>query len=103
MVGGRPRARRRLHEGLPVRRGAGAHAGGGAVRRRAGRLLLAPLLAQPSNLLVLDEPTNDLDLETLDLLEELLGDYAGTVLLVSHDRGAEAAKERRKETAAAAP
>jgi ATP-binding cassette subfamily F protein uup len=51
-----------------------------------GRLLLARALAAPSNLLVLDEPTNDLDLETLDLLEEMLGDYAGTVLLVSHDR-----------------
>jgi ATP-binding cassette subfamily F protein uup len=50
------------------------------------RLLLARLMAQESNLLVLDEPTNDLDVETLDLLEELVADYAGTVLLVSHDR-----------------
>ncbi len=50
------------------------------------RLLLAKLMAQPSNLLVLDEPTNDLDVETLDLLQELLDDYDGTVLLVSHDR-----------------
>jgi ABC transport system ATP-binding/permease protein len=50
------------------------------------RLLLARVLAKPSNVLVLDEPTNDLDLETLDLLQELLDDYAGTVLLVSHDR-----------------
>jgi len=50
------------------------------------RLLLARLFAQPSNLLVLDEPTNDLDVETLDLLEEKLGEYNGTVLLVSHDR-----------------
>ncbi|WP_116131772.1 ABC-F family ATP-binding cassette domain-containing protein [Tropicimonas sp. IMCC34043] len=50
------------------------------------RLLLARILAQPANLLVLDEPTNDLDLETLDLLEELVDDYDGTVLLVSHDR-----------------
>ncbi len=51
-----------------------------------GRLLLARALALPSNLLVLDEPTNDLDLETLDLLQELLADYPGTVLVVSHDR-----------------
>jgi ATP-binding cassette subfamily F protein uup len=51
-----------------------------------GRLLLAVALAKPSNLLILDEPTNDLDLETLDLLQEMLGDYPGTVLLVSHDR-----------------
>ena len=51
-----------------------------------GRLTLAIALARPSNLLVLDEPTNDLDLETLDLLQELLADYKGTVLLVSHDR-----------------
>ncbi len=50
------------------------------------RLLLARLFAQPSNLLVMDEPTNDLDVETLELLEELLSDYAGTLLLVSHDR-----------------
>jgi ATP-binding cassette subfamily F protein uup len=51
-----------------------------------GRLMLARALARPANLLVLDEPTNDLDLETLDLLQELLADYPGTVLLVSHDR-----------------
>jgi ATP-binding cassette subfamily F protein uup len=51
-----------------------------------GRVALAVALARPSNLLVLDEPTNDLDLETLDLLQEMLADYAGTVLLVSHDR-----------------
>jgi ATP-binding cassette subfamily F protein uup len=51
-----------------------------------GRLMLARALAKPSNLLVLDEPTNDLDLETLDVLEELLGTYAGTVILISHDR-----------------
>jgi len=51
-----------------------------------GRMMLARALAIPSNLLVLDEPTNDLDLETLDLLEEMLNDYAGTLLLVSHDR-----------------
>jgi ATP-binding cassette subfamily F protein uup len=51
-----------------------------------GRLVLAKALAQPSNLLVLDEPTNDLDLETLDLLQEMLADYPGTVIVVSHDR-----------------
>jgi ATP-binding cassette subfamily F protein uup len=50
------------------------------------RLLLAKLFATPSNLLVMDEPTNDLDVETLELLEELLADYHGTLLLVSHDR-----------------
>lgn len=50
------------------------------------RLLLARIMARPSNLLILDEPTNDLDIETLDLLEDVLADYAGTVLIVSHDR-----------------
>ncbi len=50
------------------------------------RLLLAKLFARPSNLLVMDEPTNDLDVETLELLEELLAGYQGTLLLVSHDR-----------------
>ncbi len=48
--------------------------------------MLAVALAKPSNLLILDEPTNDLDLETLDLLQEMLGEYKGTILLVSHDR-----------------
>ncbi|UGA46249.1 ABC-F family ATP-binding cassette domain-containing protein [Bradyrhizobium quebecense] len=51
-----------------------------------GRLMLARALAKPSNLLILDEPTNDLDLETLDVLEDMLGDYDGTVILISHDR-----------------
>lgn len=62
----------------------------GPVRTLSGgekaRLLLARLLARESNLLVLDEPTNDLDVETLDLLQEVLDDYDGTVILVSHDR-----------------
>jgi len=51
-----------------------------------GRLMLARALVRPANLLVLDEPTNDLDIETLDLLQEMLADFTGTVLLVSHDR-----------------
>ena len=51
-----------------------------------GRIMLARALSRPSNLMILDEPTNDLDLETLDLLQELLAGYQGTVLLVSHDR-----------------
>ncbi len=51
-----------------------------------GRLMLARALAAPSNLIVLDEPTNDLDIETLDILQELLGEYSGTILIVSHDR-----------------
>jgi ATP-binding cassette subfamily F protein uup len=50
------------------------------------RLSLARALARPSNLIVLDEPTNDLDIETLDVIEEMLGDYRGTVILISHDR-----------------
>jgi ATP-binding cassette subfamily F protein uup len=50
------------------------------------RLILAKIMAQPANLLVLDEPTNDLDVETLDLLQELIADFDGTVLVVSHDR-----------------
>ena len=50
------------------------------------RLMLAKILSQSSNLLVLDEPTNDLDVETLELLEEMLVDFTGTVILISHDR-----------------
>ncbi|MNU59196.1 ABC transporter ATP-binding protein uup [compost metagenome] len=50
------------------------------------RLMLARMLARPSNLLILDEPTNDLDIETLDLLQEIVAGYNGTVILVSHDR-----------------
>ena len=50
------------------------------------RLLLAKIMVKESNLLILDEPTNDLDLETLDLLQEVIAEYPGTVLLISHDR-----------------
>jgi len=53
---------------------------------KKARLLLAKIMARSSNMLVLDEPTNDLDVETLDLMQELLSTYDGTVLLVSHDR-----------------
>ncbi len=70
-----------LFTGEQVRSPISALSGG-----ECGRLALAIALARPSNLLVLDEPTNDLDLETLDLLEEMLSNYQGTVLLVSHDR-----------------
>ncbi len=70
-----------LFQPLQARQPVSALSGG-----ERARLLLARALATPSNMIVLDEPTNDLDLETLDLLEELLGDYAGTILLVSHDR-----------------
>ncbi len=67
----------------PERSRAPIHALSGGERNR---LMLAKLFARPSNLLILDEPTNDLDVETLELLEEILTDYKGTVLLVSHDR-----------------
>ena len=53
---------------------------------KKNRLLLARLFLRPSNLLILDEPTNDLDIETLELLEEVVANYSGTVILVSHDR-----------------
>src|SRR3546814_7503691 len=64
---------------------AGAKVGTLSVGERS-RLLFAREFARESNLLVLDEPTNDLDLETLDLLQEVIADYEGTVLIVSHDR-----------------
>ncbi len=86
MVGGQPRHVISYMKDFlfqPIQRGTAVGALSGGER---GRLMLARALAKPSNLLVLDEPTNDLDLETLDLLQELLADYQGTVLLVSHDR-----------------
>jgi ATP-binding cassette subfamily F protein uup len=86
MVGGRQRhvvsyLRDFLFEKIQARQPVKSLSGG-----ERNRLLLARFFARPSNLLVLDEPTNDLDLETLDLLAEVLDDYAGTLLLVSHDR-----------------
>jgi ABC transport system ATP-binding/permease protein len=82
----RAQARAGLSQGLPVRSDLvdakiGTLSGG-----ERSRLLLAREFARKSNLLVLDEPTNDLDLETLDLLQEVIADYEGTVLIVSHDR-----------------
>ncbi len=70
-----------LFDGRHLRQPLGSFSGG-----ERNRVLLALALAKPSNVLVLDEPTNDLDMETLDVLEDMLADYDGTVLLVSHDR-----------------
>ena len=86
IVGGRPRhvaayARDFRFTDAQLRQPVSTLSGG-----ERNRLLLARALANPANLLVLDEPTNDLDMETLDLLEEMLADYDGTLLLVSHDR-----------------
>ena len=83
----RAQARDELPRRLPVRARARQLAGAHACRAAsATALLLARLFALPANVLVLDEPTNDLDIDTLELLEELLQNYAGTVFLVSHDR-----------------
>ncbi len=71
---------------LPVPAGARALAGDLAVGRRAQPPAAGAAVRQPANVLVLDEPTNDLDIDTLELLEELLQDFAGTLFLVSHDR-----------------
>jgi ATP-binding cassette subfamily F protein uup len=83
----RPHAARDfLPGGFSLRSGAGADADQGAVGGERNRLLLARLFTKPANVLVLDEPTNDLDAETLELLEDMLVEFGGTVLLVSHDR-----------------
>jgi ABC transport system ATP-binding/permease protein len=86
MVRGRPKhvaayAKDFLFDGRHLRQPVGSFSGG-----ERNRVLLALALAQPSNVLVLDEPTNDLDMETLDVLEDMLAEYDGTVILVSHDR-----------------
>lgn len=86
MVRERPRhvaayAKDFLFDGRHLRQPVGSFSGG-----ERNRVLLALALAKPSNVLVLDEPTNDLDMETLDVLEDMLADYDGTVILVSHDR-----------------
>ena len=86
MVRDRPRhvaayAKDFLFDGRHLRQPVGSFSGG-----ERNRILLALALAKPSNVLVLDEPTNDLDMETLDVLEDMLADYDGTVILVSHDR-----------------
>jgi ABC transport system ATP-binding/permease protein len=86
MVRGRPKhvaayAKDFLFDSRHLRQPVGSFSGG-----ERNRVLLALALAQPSNVLVLDEPTNDLDMETLDVLEDMLAEYDGTVILVSHDR-----------------
>jgi ABC transport system ATP-binding/permease protein len=86
MVRDRPRhvaayAKDFLFDGRHLRQPVGSFSGG-----ERNRILLALALAKPSNVLVLDEPTNDLDMETLDVLEDMLAEYEGTVILVSHDR-----------------
>jgi len=85
-IDGRTRAVNQLPAGFPLEPARARTPRARALRRRAHRLLLARLFTQPANVLVLDEPTNDLDAETLDLLEDLLVEFQGTLLLVSHDR-----------------
>ena len=75
-----------LSQGIPVRPRVAEAPVGSLSGGERSRLLLAREFAREANLLVLDEPTNDLDLETLDLLQEVIADYEGTVLIVSHDR-----------------
>ena len=87
LVNGEQRHCRGLYEGFPVPARTGAHADPQPLRRRTrSGLMLARILARPANVLILDEPTNDLDIETLDLLQEIVAGFAGSVILVSHDR-----------------
>ena len=87
VCGGRGKhSRQTPHELIAIGERVGFDGGVLARTSERARLTLGRAFARPSNVLALDEPTNDLDLETLDLLQELLADYPGTVLLVSHDR-----------------